>query len=111
MPREMEQPTFQRLAEAVAFLASRLDAGKLDEIADACPDYGDDTRSYRMNAIRALVDYHGEVDLRQRYESREFPSLERKFKLGGHGAELGHVHIDFAKASDGWQIANIFICR
>jgi hypothetical protein len=105
------RPTFQDLPEAVAFLATRLDIGQLDEIADACPEYGDETRSYRLAAIRVLGERHREADLRSLYRDRKFPESDAKFKLGGHAAELGHVHIDFARSAGGWQIANIFICR
>jgi len=51
------------------------------------------------------------LDLRERYAGRDFPKDQNRFKLGGHMAELGCVHIDFVNWDGGWRLWNISVCR
>jgi hypothetical protein len=110
--------TFGQLSEAVEFLAARLDVGDLDGIADECSAAAIDSadgvpsrRPSRLGAIDELGRQHRSRDIRRLYEGRQFPDDLLQFKLGGHGAELGHVHVDFARAGESWVLKEIWICR
>lgn len=112
---------FTSLNEAVDFLAVRLEADDPEGIADQCSNGENDDartaeglpspRSYRLHAIRELGRRHGMQNLRSTYAGREFPSDRDEFKLGGHGAELGHTHIDFSRTGLAWKIKEIWMCR
>lgn len=65
----------------------------------------------RMWAIEALGKQHRSQSLRLLYAGREFPVEKEAFKLGGHGGELGHVHIDFLRIDAAWLLKEIWICR
>lgn len=71
----------------------------------------DTPRGYRLNAIRALAHAHDARSLDLTYRGREFPRDAVAFKLGGHGAELGHVHVDFMKIDERWVLKEIWLCR
>jgi hypothetical protein len=45
------------------------------------------------------------------YADWQFPIGGQEFKLGGHGRELGHIHIDFIKGLAGWEIQRVWMCR
>jgi hypothetical protein len=113
--------SFACLSDAIDFLAVRLAAGDVDGIADQCSAAEHDAartsrnlpppRSYRLHAIRELGRRHRSQSLRSLYAGREFPADLSEFKLGGHAAELGHVHIDFVRAGAAWNLKEIWMCR
>jgi hypothetical protein len=111
------KPAFQALSAAVDFIAQALDFGDHATLADACAEDRQDPsglpthREYRLRAIALLADRHEQRSLRSRYSRRAFPIQEARFKLGGHGQELGHIHIDFVRSETGWQLENIWQCR
>ena len=116
------QPQFRELHSAVGFLATMLEHRRFGELADACLQATDlddamlqgslqSKRNYRLRAISALAEKHAAADLRNVYAGHEFPTSESQFKLGGHDAELGHVHIDFQRTSGRWVLREIWICR
>jgi len=117
----MSSRSFRTLAEAVAFLASRLEADDLEAIADQCGAAARDVereaagvgspRDHRLRAIEQLALRHAARDLRSRYRFRRFPWRARAFALGGHGKELGHVHVDFVKDASSWRLEEIWVCR
>lgn len=117
----MRTVSFTRLSDAVDFLADRLDLGDVDGIAAECCDAEHDAEravgqlpprsSYRLRAIQELGRRHGTQSLRSLYMGREFPADALQFKLGGHAAELGHVHIDFIRSDASWKLKEIWICR
>ena len=112
---------FQQLGDAVEFLADNLEKHNYEAIADHCiAALRDDeyvsvdlpsARDYRLAAIKALSDRHAEHSLRFLYERREFPADRQEFKLGGHGKELGHIHVDFEITPAGWCLKEVWICR
>jgi len=65
--------------------------------------------------FKSLQEIHAEVGLRSFYLERSppmaFPPDAQTFKLGGHDEELGHIHIDFRKAGDRWQLEAVWMCR
>ena len=113
---------FQQLGDAVEFLADNLEKHNYEAIANHCiaPLRDDDenvsvglpsARDYRLAAIKALSDRHTEHSLRFLYERWEFPADRQEFKLGGHGKELGHIHVDFEITPAGWCLKEVWICR
>jgi len=97
---------FSDLAEAVRFLAATVEGGDDASLADAChealPPEWVITRLREQNAATPLVGL---------YAGRQFPQDARTFKLGGHGKELGHIHIDFVRSGAGWELEKIWMCR
>jgi hypothetical protein len=112
---------FERLADAIEFLAASLDAGDVEAIADRCTNATHDVeraipgdpgpREYRLRAIRLLGQRHSKKSLRLTYAGWTFPRKAVEFKLGGHAKELGHVHIDFVRDSGSWLLSEIWVCR
>ncbi len=110
------KPSFPDLGAAVEFIARALETGDHDALADACVDAGEaagprEARAYRHRAIESLAGRHTGHSLRALYAGRAFPANATTLKLGGHGRELGHVHIDFARSEATWELENIWICR
>jgi hypothetical protein len=113
---------FQQLGDAVEFLADNLEKHNYEAIANHCiaPLRDDDeyvsaglpsARDYRLTAIKALSDHHAEHSLRVHYERWEFPADRHEFKLGGHGEEFGHIHVDFEMTPAGWCLKEVWVCR
>ena len=111
------KPAFSELQAAVDFIVRALDSGQHDRLAGACTKEDDDPadrpgyRSFQLQSIEWLANVHRQTPLGSLYTGRAFPSLEPRYKLGGHGQELGHVHVDFVRSSCGWQIEDIWTCR
>jgi hypothetical protein len=114
------KPAFIDLSAAVEFIAQALDTDDHERLADACVEefeWREDIpglpmrREYRLREIALLADRHKRSSLRLLYAGRSFPSQDERFKLGGHGKELGHLHIDFVRSELGWQLENIWQCR
>jgi hypothetical protein len=40
-----------------------------------------------------------------------FPADANEYKVGGHGKEFGHLHIDFEKVGDKWCLKHISLCK
>ncbi len=97
---------FSDLSSAVDFIADALDRNDNTALAQAswAPLPAD-------WVIERLKERHEATPLPQLYAGKEFPQDAQDFKLGGHAQELGHIHIDFAKSANGWEIARIWMCR
>jgi hypothetical protein len=102
------------------FLATNLEHRQYEAIADACVagESEEDRqprgtlpskREYRIAAVKRLTDRHRELDLRIRYQGREFPESGSEYKVGGH--QDGHLHVDFIKLDTGWSLKDIWLCR
>ena len=102
------KPAFVSLREAVTFISSCLERADRATLARACLDDGG---SLASAVFTQLQQAHKEVPFGTRYEKREFPADAETFTLGGHGSELGHIHIDFVKRSGKWRISRIWMCR
>lgn len=102
-----QAPAFIELSAAIDFIAGTLESGDHRTLADACLTEGPDS----LRAIELLARFHAEKGLRSLYAGKAFPPKETRFKLGGHGRELGHLHIDFVRTGFSWQLANIWQCR
>lgn len=117
----MPTVSFASLSDAVGFLADHLDVGDAESIAVECCDAEHDSehnvsqrpppKTYRLRAIQELGRRHRAQSLRSLYAGREFPGDATQFKLGGHDAELGHVHVDFVRTDISWRLKEIWICR
>ena len=114
----MDSLGFEKLADAIEFLAANLEAKDFEVIAARCVDsIHDDERAVlcpreaRIRAIEELGRRHAALSLRWRYFWRRFPARAGEFKLGGHAKQLGHVHVDFVRSGPLWQLKEIWICR
>jgi hypothetical protein len=112
-----QAPSFTELSEAIAFIARALESGDHGVIADACVKKRGDViglpteRESRLHAVQGVAHALGRRTLRSLFADRAFPAHESRFKLGGHGQELGHVHIDFVREGPSWYLEDIWQCR
>jgi hypothetical protein len=109
---------FRTLSDAVDFISRCLEEDASAELASAParfaanvardPDYLD---YFSRFIFEPLQETHRRTDLRALYAGREFPSQETHFKLGGHMAELGCIHVDFVRQGAVWTLEEIWLCR
>ncbi len=97
---------FSNLAEAVKFLAQVVSLKDYEALAQACHE-----KLPQEWVLERLQDLQESTPLPELYAGWEFPRDARQFKLGGHGKELGHIHIDFVKSKAGWEIQKVWMCR
>jgi hypothetical protein len=109
---------FQSLAEAVAFIAECTASNATLELFNQTIDaekqaekYIERPEFFAQWTFPALRKQYEIMDFRIRYQGWNFPTDIERFKLGGHDAELGHIHIDFIKRDKGWVIERIWQCR
>ena len=105
-----DTPEFTSLPEALRWLDQKLELKDFTAIADSFASPLDAT-TIRINYIEALDTSLGAIRLAERYANRDFPIEKSQFKLGGHGQELGHIHIDFIRDKNAWKIDRIWMCR
>ncbi|MBN2147637.1 MAG: hypothetical protein JW726_09625 [Anaerolineales bacterium] len=118
MTLNTETPTFQSLAQAVGFIAERLECDAPEELLAtfantrrARPYKPFEIECFTGYAFPALQKCHQEMDLRVRYTGQDFDPALREHQLGGHMQELGCIHIDFVKTASGWVLEEIWLCR
>lgn len=104
---EEARPRFHRVADFLAWADKQLAA---DDYAALIAAQSDSSPS-QLESIKKLDAELGKSTLAKVFAGREFPKDATTFKLGGHQKELGHCHIDFAKAGDAWHITRIWQCR
>lgn len=105
-------PTFAKLPEALQFLATALEKDDYAGMTAACvPSDKGTSLSQQRAAFEALQTAHKAKALGERYGKLEFPAKGDTFKLGGHGSEIGHLHVDFVRANGKWQLKDIYQCR
>jgi hypothetical protein len=97
---------FSNLYQATRFLTSVLNHDDRDRLASACRR--PPPREWELTRLREV---NAETPLVRLYAGRWFPADADTFKLGGHAAELGHIHIDFVRTRAGWVIDRIWMCR
>ena len=98
-----ERPTFAHLKDAVekmdGFLKPPINLAGLKSLAPTANS-------------RELAQLQAYYPLSDKYAGQEFPSDADTFKLGGHRKELGHLHVDWQRQSNGeWSIENVWMCR
>ena len=134
-----DPPTFHSVQEALKFINHKVWMYDAQGLAGACVgEYA--TIKHNPNIYHIMNEISG-LHIRWRYRNESFPSrwpcflawlcdmieqmfgidtrlkpeLERScrssFKLGGHGHEYNHIHIDFVRRPDGWYLSNIWQCR
>jgi len=97
--------TFKKLTAAVGFISTCLDKNDFKTLAAACAN------APKGNVLKQLGIVHKKQPLPKLYAKRTFPAKGGAFKLGGHGKELGHIHVDFTKKDGDWVLQKIFVCR
>ena len=98
--------TFANLYQAARFLTAVLKNDDRDRLEAACREPL--PADWVLDRLR---ERNAETPLVRLYAGRKFPADADTFKLGGHGAELGHIHIDFKRTAKGWVIERIWMCR
>jgi hypothetical protein len=104
--------TFTHLSEALQFLTTTLNKDDYAGLTAACA-FSDKGAS--LSQQRAPFDQlkaaHKTKPLDERFGKLEFPAKGDAFKLGGHGSEIGHLHVDFIRVDGKWQLKDIYQCR
>ncbi len=114
----MAERSFQTLAAAVDWIAGCIEANAPLELAAAfaytrSPQHARqaDPQHFAKWVFPVLQARHRATGLRALYAGRSFPQEGRHLTLGGHDAELGHLHIDFSRTREGWVLDEIWMCR
>jgi len=118
MPASSGQETpgaisFATVPEALAFIVDCVERNDVRKLTAACVGRGSAQAYLAHNPgvfgnIRAL---HARKDLRTLYGAERFPRDGTVFKLGGHGEQFHHIHIDFVKKGRTWRLADVWNCR
>jgi nicotinamide riboside kinase len=103
---EEAKPTFHHVSEFLTWADKKIAADDYDALITAQADTKD-SRQTQLIYIKTLDRGLKGRTLAKIYEGREFPEEAATFKLGGHGMELGHCHIEFSKKGDSWGITRI----
>ncbi len=98
---------FSTVPEALTFMIDCVEQNDMTRLAEACVGEKGTTLAYFNN----LVSFHRSNGLKKSYGDKTFPEKGHTFKLGGHGKQFHHLHIDFVKKGEKWHLARIWICR
>jgi len=115
VPAQLEQIaiSFSELSEAIQFITVCLAQEDFEKLSGAC--VGGRKPNVYLAQHRGVFDKlkgaHEKTPLQNLYAKRSFPKDAETFKLGGHMAELGCIHIDFVKKGDSWYLADIWECK
>ena len=63
------------------------------------------------HAFERLKSQHAATPYEELTKGLSFPSNSTEFKVGGHGKQFGHIHIDFEKRGTKWYLKSIWDCR
>jgi hypothetical protein len=101
--------SFAILADAVTFIAKHVREDNYDALFEVCLDRPD--KDSFIHCVKLLKEIDKKTPLPFLYAKASFPPKANKFKLGGHGSELGHIHIDFIKKKGKWFLDKIWLCK
>ena len=104
---------FDTVQEALSFIVGCVDQNDARRLTAACVGRGAmapllATTSHTFNN---LVSFNKTKGLMKSYGDKTFPAQGVVFKLGGHGKQFQHLHIDFVKKDQKWYLADIWNCR
>ena len=109
---EPQQTTFKTLSAATRLLDRALKTDDRKLLLSAIPASSTTVFSQQPAVFEQLAwERERTGDLSKLYKDREFPATKDAFKLGGHDAELGHIHIEFVRDGDVWKLKDIWQCR
>lgn len=109
---DQEPTAFKTLATATNLLDRAIEAGDRKLLLAAIPSASTTVFSQQPAVFEQLARERQRTgDLAMLYKDREFPAGKDTFKLGGHDAELGHIHIEFVRDRDAWKLKDIWQCR
>ena len=82
-----------------------------DDLKTASARWGKDekTAADMKQWWTVLKDCHKKYDYRKWVDEARKVGGAAAFTVGGHG--YGHMHVEWAKAGNGWRIAKVWICR
>lgn len=104
--------SFQSLAEATAALDRALAAPDPSAALNALLAARKSYLSEHPTVAEMLLKEHKRTgSFAKLYADRRFPATADTFQLGGHGSELGHIHIDFVRQDNAWRLKDIWNCR
>ena len=108
---ENSKPGFARLAEALAFIQTALEKNDYAALRGACATGEKACLAQQRAPFDQLQAAHQAKPLTERFGKLDFPDQADTFKLGGHGSEIGHLHVDFIRTQGKWQLRDIYNCR
>ena len=112
-PAMSTQPVFTNPAEAIGYIRSCLEQNDPDRLYAA---FSEETSSFWRDHLFASL---GEIDRAETLESvfledgqiNEFPQQDSVLHLGGHGPRTHYLHLKLGRATTGWVLVSIHICR
>jgi len=105
---------FSSVPDALGFIASCVEQNDTNRLTAACVGGRRKPAIYLAEnpaVFNMLAAFHKANDLREFYGDETFPQKDRVFKLGGHGKQFHHIHIDFVKKGRSWYLADIWNCK
>ena len=102
-------PSFSKVEDAVAFISQCVQTNDSERLFNSCLAPGE--KSSFIHIVERLKALNEETILSKLYAHKSFPWFGSRFKLGGHGFEWGHIHIDFVRKDGAWYLNNIWQCR
>lgn len=104
---------FNTVPEALGFIVDCVENNDSTRLISACVGRGDQPPLIikQPNAFKSLVCFHESKSLTKSYGEKSFPEKGLLFKLGGHGHQFQHLHIDFVKKGQRWYLADVWNCR
>lgn len=104
------KPAFSDARAAVDFVAAAVENNEWEKLYNACAEPSGDPEYFR-GFFGYLQRFDQATPLRRLHAQAEFPADQTQYKLGGHGDEWGHIHIDFVKIRGQWYLDKIWQCR
>jgi hypothetical protein len=101
--------SYDSVGQAVAFITENVRRDSTEVLYKACLE--PQKRASFDNIVEILKVLDRKKPLPELYAGQAFPADGMTFKLGGHGAPWGHVHIDFIKKNKKWFIKKIWQCK
>jgi len=104
---------FSTVKEALSFIVDCLEQDDVKRLTAACVGRGE-RQAYlakHPGVFNNLAAFNRSKGLMKSYGDKTFPEKALVFKLGGHGKQFQHLHIDFVKKGPKWLLADIWNCR
>lgn len=104
---------FTTLKEAMEFVIHCIDNDNPDLLIEGI--------KFKRSVTPTIEDHKGVFEMmKAQHKTRpyqelikgmKFPKTGNFFKVGGHGEEFNHIHIDFEKINALWYLKSVWACR